>query len=654
MTRSFFPKRAVHLDFHTMPGVYDVGRDFDPEEFARTLHEASIDYITVFAKCNLGFAYYPTQVGIVHPGLKTDLLGPMVSACHKYGIQITAYLNTGLDHEHALRHRDWCRLNANGQVYEVQTMGHFFRKMCLNTGWAPHLLAMVEEVLDWYPVDGIFLDCFTVTPCYGVECLEGMKELGLDVADAAQAQDFCWRVTQRFTEDVERLVQRKRPHIKVYFNGLPYRTQPTHVELEVLPTGGWGYDYLPWAIRYARTLGKPYFTMTGRFHMSWGDFGGIRPYHALLFDCYDSIANGGTCSVGDHMHPRGKLEPEVYKLIGQVYERTKELDPWAEGARSVTEIAVIVPTISYHPQAGFERASVAGASRMLMELKQQFDVCDGEADLSRYKILILPDDVLVTEPLKHKLQEHLARGGVIISSAFAGLNPDKSAFALPEYGVAYEGPETHDPSFFTTESGVERDIPAMPITIYTPGIAMRAREGSKVLARLHKPYFNKGCWDWRHENMYMPPEMDSGRPALVQHGHICHFSFPIFKGYFEHAVVAYRTLLGNCIESVLPKPLVKVGNVPSFGQVTVTQQDTRRMVHILTYLPELRGQKLQMIEEPITVEGIGLALRNDGHKVKRVYLAPAREALAFHAEGDYIHVTVPKVRGYQIVVFEAE
>lgn len=75
-----FPRRAIHLDFHTMPGIYDVGRDFDGEVFARTLADAHVDYITVFARCNLGFAYYPTRVGVMHPGLKFDLLGGMSQA----------------------------------------------------------------------------------------------------------------------------------------------------------------------------------------------------------------------------------------------------------------------------------------------------------------------------------------------------------------------------------------------------------------------------------------------------------------------------------------------------------------------------------------------------------------------------------------------
>jgi uncharacterized lipoprotein YddW (UPF0748 family) len=168
-----FPKRAIHLDFHTMPYVYDVGSDFEPEEFAETLKNAHVDYITVFAKCNLGFAYYPTKIGIVHPGLKRkDLLSDMVSACHSKGIRVAAYFNAGLDHENSLLHRDWCKVNKNGEVYEVDKMGHFFRKMCLNTGYKEYILGLIEEVIDIYPVDGIFLDCFTLSPCYGFECID--------------------------------------------------------------------------------------------------------------------------------------------------------------------------------------------------------------------------------------------------------------------------------------------------------------------------------------------------------------------------------------------------------------------------------------------------------------------------------------------------
>lgn len=660
MSYKQFPNRGIHLDFHTMPGIYDVGRDFKAGEFARRLKNAGVEYITVFARCNLGFAYYPTKVGIVHPGLKgkIDLLGPMVEACHKENIRVAAYFNAGLDHEHAIRHREWCKMNKDGQVYEMQAMkqerySHFFRRMCLNTGYREHLLGMVKEVVERYPVDGIFLDCFTLSPCYGVECLDGMKKLALNPLDETQAEEFCWTVTNRFREEAIKLVKGEEKEVYLYFNGLPYKDQPDHLELEILPTGGWGYDYLPWVIRYARTLKKPFFTMTGRFHESWGDFGGLRPEQSLLFDCYNSISNTGTCMVGDHMHPKGKLEPAVYNLIGKVYSQIKLLEPWTFGARPLSEIVVVDPALKRFPgDIHFDSANLAGSARMLMELKYQFNVSNGDDDLSPYKVVILPDKVLVDDKLKQKLEKCLKSGGFIISSAFSGLNPEKTKFALEEYPIMYEGPEPYHYSFFEVIPEFSRDLPEMLTTIYNPGIAMKPKKEGQILAKLYQPYFNLKSWDGYHENLYIPPEKDSGRPALVRCGNIFHFSFPVFTGYFEHAVVTYKNLVRNCLEKILTKPLVKVFNFPSFGQVTVTQKDNSRMVHLLTYLPELRGKQTQIIEEPIEARNVGVALRIDGQKITSVYLTPEKSKVEFQSAGDYVKVMVPEVKGYQMVVFE--
>ncbi|MCC6444289.1 MAG: alpha-L-fucosidase [Armatimonadetes bacterium] len=659
MAQQRFPRRAIHLDFHTMPGVYDVGRDFDGEAFARTLEEAGVDYITVFARCNLGFAYYPTDVGTAHPGLKTDLLGGMVEACHRRDIRVAAYINAGIDHEHALRHREWCKVNSQGQVYRYHQMGHFFRNMCLNTGYGGHLLAMVDEVLERYLIDGLFLDCFDQSACYGAECLDGMKASGMDPFDDRQAEAYAHNVIDGFLETVRKRVEGSGRDMYLYFNGISYRKQPTHIEMEILPTGGWGYDYLPSAIRYSRTLGRPYFTMTGRFHGSWGDFGGIRTEHSLLFDCYNSIANGGTCSVGDHMHPRGRLDPEVYRLIGRVYAKTGELDPWADGAVASADILVIDPYLARFPEAHFEtaeptlRSGVRGAARMLSELKYQFDISDGGMDFAGYKVIVLPDDIAVSGALKESLERHLANGGSIISSAYAGLTPEKTGFALEEYRLRYEGPEPFNRSFFEAAPPVSRDLPQMLTAIYNPGIAMSAEEGAEALARLYQPYFNLQEWDWYHENLYIPPEADSGRPALARCGPIFHFSFPVFGSYFENALVAYKTLVRNCLEAALPDPLVRASGLPSFGQATVTRQGSRRMVHLLAYVPEQRGG-VAMIEEPILARHVEVRLRTDGAGIREVYLAPSRVHLDFEESGGYVRVAVPEVCGYQLVVFETE
>lgn len=644
-------KRAIHLDFHTMPAVYDVGAEFDAQAWGQTLQDADVDYITVFARCNLGMAYYPTKVGTVHPGLQQELLGPMIAACHQRGIKVAAYINVGIDHEHALHHREWCKVNAKGQVYQVDRMSHSFRDLCLNTGYRQHVLDMIRELLAAYLIDGLFLDCFSLAPCYGVECLDGMNALGLDPQQEGVAARYAWLMTQGFMQEVERLVTDAGRDINICYNGLPYANQPTHLELEILPTSFWGYDTLPWAIRYARTLGKPYFTMTGRFHEGWGDFGGLRPYHSLLFDCYNSLANGGTCSIGDHMHPRGRLDPAVYARIAQVYDQVRPLDPWTVDARPITEVAVVEPTMINYPGLPYQKESVAGAGRLLMEAKCQFDVCSGQSDLTGYQLLVLPDQARLDAPLAAKVASHLARGGAVLGAAYGGMLADCDVFPTG-HPALYLGPEVHDPAYFEAGEALREGLPAMPTTIYSPGIAMQATRGAEALAKLIKPYFNYRAWDLYHENMYTPPEKDAGRPAVVQQGARIHIGFPVFAGYYQDAVLAYKQLVANCLTRLLPRPLVCTEGLPSFGQVTLTGKAGQRLVHLLTYVPELRGCKIQVVEEPIRVADVRVGLRLDSALATTAYLAPSRQPLDVTVDDGYAWVTVPQVEGYQMVVFD--
>ena len=42
-------KRAVHFDFHTMPGITDIGANIDAASFANQMADANVDYVTIFA-----------------------------------------------------------------------------------------------------------------------------------------------------------------------------------------------------------------------------------------------------------------------------------------------------------------------------------------------------------------------------------------------------------------------------------------------------------------------------------------------------------------------------------------------------------------------------------------------------------------------------
>jgi hypothetical protein len=285
-----------------------------------------VDYIVFPARCNLGMAYYDTEVGIRHPSLKYDLFGKLAEACRSKDIALTAYVNAGLSHEEGLLHRDWLILTPEGYTYRPDHLDHFFRGMCYNSGYGEHLLEMLREIVRGYPVAGLFLDCMRLVPCVGVECVREMKQLGMDWAAPYALDEFSNLSRVRMARRIAEASRAIRPDLLLYFNGVNYEDQLewcSHLEYECLPTGGWGYDVRPAFARYMRTLGKPVFNMTGRFHKSWGDFGGIRTEASLEYDCLDGLSQGMRVCIGDHYHPRGDVNVAVSQLVARVYSRCR-------------------------------------------------------------------------------------------------------------------------------------------------------------------------------------------------------------------------------------------------------------------------------------------------------------------------------------------
>ncbi|MCK5844668.1 MAG: alpha-L-fucosidase, partial [Victivallales bacterium] len=660
------PKWSIFYDVHTMPAIHDVGKNFDAAEFASKIADCGVDYIVFHARCNLGMAYYDTKIGIRHPSLEYDLFGRLVDECGKRDIAVSAYFNAGLSHEEALRHREWTVITPEGYTYKPDRMDNFFRLMCYNTGYADHLVAMVEETVENYPVSGVFLDCFHKAPCVCPNCIKELKRRGVDWRDERELVKFTSESAIKLADRVSKAVKRIRPGLLIYFNGISFEEQKesgSYLEFECLPTGGWGYELLPVFSRYMRHLGKLSLNMTGRFHEAWGDFGGIRTEASVEYDCAYGLANGMQPTIGDHFHPRGDINNAVFSLIGNVYKKLRRYQPWFDDAEAVTEIAVIVPKPGFKATdlklLGRNIELLQGTARMLSELKMQFDILTDTISWEKeYKLLILPDYVLFDDELRDRIAAHLKRGGKIISSCDSGLDMNRESFALEEWGVEKTGEVAYDPAYFAVREMVASGMPDMPLTLYGNGIEIKPSSETETLADIVAPYFNRE-WDGEHGNFYAPPEKKCGAPAVTRHGGVVHFSHPVFLSYQHRAQQQMKRLMGNIIAMLLPEPLVKADDLPSFARVIVSRKETQLIIHLFSYMPELRGAQTQVIEEPIQLRDVKVKIRVDGDdslvnsdKVKSAILAPDEIPLQFSVENGYAEVIVPKVEGYAMVVLE--
>ena len=650
------PKYALFFDNHTMAACHDVGLDFNADEFSKRVKDCGADFVGFAAKCNQGFCYYDTKIGIKHPSLKRDMFGEMVAACKGKNIAVTAYLNCGLSNEDAIRHPDWNTVSPNGatlhpDIYELGWVSPYIRAMCVNSPYRDYLISLILEVAAKYPVAGFLLDSFNGFPCICPACIREMKERGINWRDADEIQKFARASVLRLAEDIKAAVDKISKEYLLYFLGISYEDNVrigSYLECECLPTYPcWGYDYLPIMSHHLRTLtgdDRPILNMTGRFY-EWGDFGSIRPQASIEYDLFYGIANGMRPNIGGHIHPRGSTQHAIFDRIQAIYSKMQLNEEWYSDAVNLVDIAVLSPgDVSKTPP-------LIGVTRMLSELKMQFNIINADADFSQYRLLILPDEVLLTPETTAKIKAFLDDGKAVISTGYSGLDLEKKNFAMEkEWGIKYIGECPFDPSFFHPMPQLNNNLPEIPLALYKRGIEVSADNNTEVAAVLVKPYFNRE-WDGVYSNFYLPPDQVTDMPLVTFNGKVAHISSPIFSAYYELASVELRTLFANVLSRLMPEPLLKVSGLPSFGKATVTTQAGRRMVHLINYVPELRG-KSEIIEEPLRATNVKIAIRHDGQIPSQVYLAPEGQPLPLEINGNYMDVTIPDMCGYQLVVFE--
>ena len=653
----FYPRYSMFFDMHTMQACPDVGHAFDAQEFAAQLKHAGVDLVGFHAKCNQGFCYFNTKTGIRHPSLPEgkDLFGEVVSACNQRGIQVSAYLNCGLSNEDAIRHPEWSRIGIDGkalhpEIYDIGWVTPYMRTMCPNSPWRDYLFQLIREVRDQYPVAGFLFDSFNVFPCVCPHCVDGMRELGLDPRNEADVMEFAKRSIRKLASDISELIQPKKNGLLAYFLGIPAKMNAeigSYLECECLPTSpGWGYDFLPLTSRYFRTLTDgPVLNMTGRFN-TWGDFGSLRPQAAVEYDLFFGLANGMRPNIGDHLHPRGDLFQCVFERVGNIYHKIKPFDEWFVGAENMVDIGVVFD------KSLAKTPALVGVTRMLSELKMQFDFIDRDSSWSKYDLILLPDDILLDDELAAKVEAHLKAGKKILATGKSGLDPEEKRFRFGSvWGAEYLGPCPCDPAYFRLTGKYENEGPSLPLATYTRGVNVRALDPETVVGKIVAPYYNQH-WDGVYSYFYTPPDKLTDMPFLILNGQCAYCSFPLCGSYYEHASPDLRKVLEIMLDHVLPERLLKTGRaLPSFARAFVSRKGSQRIVHLLNYLPELRGKTL-MVEEELTALQIPVSVRLDGDKVKRVYLAPDRRELPFEIRNGRVCFTVPEMSGYCMAVIE--
>lgn len=662
MKQSFsLPYRQIHLDFHTGPAIPDVGSAFDARAFARTMKAAHVNSVTVFAKCHHGHLYYNTRRPERHPGLKKglDLLGEQVEALHREGIRAPIYISVQCDEYAANTHPEWIARRADGLNVGKRTPlqdpypNYIWQILDMNSPYQEFLSEQTREVLKLFkPVDGLFFDMCWDQPSCSKYAIDAMRRKNLNPEDEADRDRHAHEVALAYMKRFHRMVKDSNPAAGVYFNSRPLNNLPeeipylAQVEIEALPTGGWGYMYFPINVRFARTFNRPYMGMTARFHKSWADFGGLKTEAALEYEMLQAVAHGARCSIGDQLHPRGTLDKAAYDLIGRVYKKVAAAEPYVTDVKPVSQIGVVytrAKATGDNPRVG---KTAEGYTRMLQQLRHQFDLVTPDSDFGRYELILLPDEVDVDRDLAVKIRQYLKDGGKLLATGMSGLSDDGSKLLLPELGIRPQGMSPFQTTYLRFGREVGQDVPPTDHVMYERGVRALPAAGAKVLATVVEPYFDR-TWDHFSSHAQTPADRATRFPAAVHKGSTAYISFPIFTAFAQHGNYPYRLLVRNVLNRLLDEPLLEASGPVSL-ETTVMKQGRRTIVHLLYYVPE---GKLDVVEDVIDLQNVEVSLRTS-RRPRQVRLVPQEKPIDFRYVGGRVHFVVDRLHGHQMIVLE--
>jgi len=656
------PFRHIHLDFHTSEAIPGVGKDWDKAHFQQMLQLGHVNSINIFAKCHHGWCYYPTQVPLSeqHPSLNFDLLGAMLEAAHEIGVKTPVYISAGLDEKLARTHTHWIRRNADGSTGWVGSLTAGYHELCMRSPYLDYLIAQTEEVVRNYDLEGLWLDIVGVRDCACQYCVAELRARGLDPRDPAARLALGRETYLNYTSRINAAIRAIKPNVLIFHNGghitrgdRELADVNTHLELESLPTGGWGYDHFPLSARYVHGLDKEFLGMTGKFHTTWGEFGGYKHPNALRYEAALAIANGAKIAVGDQMHPYGKLDPATYKLIGTAYAEVEAKEAWCHDVTSLADVGVLTTEAfrgSLPPQKSNrpEWMTDAGAIRLLQEGKVLYDVLDRESDFTRYEVIILPDVIPVDDAMRQKLEAYLQQGGKIFATWESALDTAKGEFVL-DFGAKYGGETTFSPEYIVPRFTLA-DWESAAFVMYSPAKVLEPTSAA-VLADRQDPFFNR---DYLHfcSHQHAPNTQETAGPAMVRTANTAYLAFPAFGLYAEYGQNVLREIILQGIRELLDEPTL-VTNLPAQGVQTAMRQEPegRTIVHLLYASPVKRSPNIEVIEDLLPLHDITVTLRVASDP-KRVYLAPQNTDLPFTVENGYMTTTVPQMVCHQMVVVE--
>lgn len=649
----------------------------NPDSLVKDLIDFSANTLII----NAGgiMAFYKTKLDFhyTNPYMKEEMLSKVVKKCHDNNIRVIVRFDFSRVHESIFKaHPDWCYISPaneriiNTDMYVVSINAPYVQEKAFR---------IIEEVIDNFPIDGIFLNMpgYQVNNPYegkyhGIDQNEYDKKAfatysnGLNLPTVEDKADpvyqkylaFKKSTIENWSERLHRLVKSKSNQIAIC-TYLDKHVDIIRHESQTNSLPYWPYSASDNVNNARNSFPEHIISNSSIQQISFQSrYNAIEPEEAGI-RLYENIANGSGLDISLMGDMRDYEDERNFAVIKKIYAYHKKHEEYFGNYTSIAKIALIAP--GSWP-SGEPMQEYRGIQLMLKEAHIPFDIIEDaqianlKEKLQKYKLIILPE-ITHLKPESIALLKELSQQGTNLIAT------NRSFFDSPEALMELFGAKI-----------VNKDH---------EGSGFYLSPDNKVLFKRFKQQkmlfwkFNLGLYDLSGVDKTYLPILSKGRPGppeiigghnptkyyamgIKQNLNSKNIILPVNLGklYYLHGYEQHKNILLDIIDYVFPEN----------GQIVQTDAPERIEVLLHEYrknTPISISQKQSdgLIVHLVNLTGFSgntyfkaLPVYNTTFKIKvdfkpsGIYLLGTKRAIPFRSENGFVSFKVNKIEDFDGII----
>lgn len=625
-------------------------------------------------------AFYPTKLDChyTNPYMRDNMLGDVIKKCHQAGIRVMVRFDFSRAHKSIYdKHPDWFYISPAGErimnddMYAVSMNGPYEQEC---------LFQIVEEVIDRYPVDGIFINMpgyqtrnAYVGKYHGIDQNEYEKKRfaefsnGMVLPVKEDADDPVFRKYEEFkkhtTENLMRrlheLVKSKNEQIAICTYSEKYVDIIRH-ESQTNSLPYWPYNASDNVNNTRHSYPDHIVSNASIQQISFQSrYNAIEP-EEITIRLYENMANGSGLDLSLMGDFQDYEDERNYDAIQQLYAHHKKFEPYFGRYFSPARVLVIAPGAWPSGEAAQE---YRGVQLMLKESHVQYDIIEASQiehraqAIAGYKVVILPEITNLSEKAIEVLSSVTGNGVHIIAT---------------------------NRSFSRDPGAMLHLFGAKPIQVDHDGAGFYLSPHNKDIFKSFKQQsllfwkFNLGLYDLTNADATWLPIYTPGRPgppekigghepsgyhgvAVKDHGNSKAILMPMNLGklYYIHGYEQHKNILLDIIDYIAPETKALVlTNAPErveiilqeFVKNTPANIEKKDPEGLIVHLVNLTGFSNSYFD-PVPVNNISLEVAC-AEEPARVFSMVSEEQMPFKWQNGKVHFTLESLNEFDGVVIE--